>query len=110
MTKDPASLTLPSSLNSGLKKPSFSHQLYQADSTAIGSYALKLGSSNDRMRFFSPSGVSSTYSGTGASSGFFDFFSFATLGAAAWAVLSFFASTRAAFSAFLRSFSTVGFV
>lgn len=83
MTKLPASLTLPSVVNSGLKKPSFSHQLYQADSTAIGLYALKCGSSKDRMRFFSPTGVSSTYSGKGSSSAFFSFAFFSLAGLAA---------------------------
>lgn len=107
MTKLPSSLTLPSGLNSGLKKPSFSHQLYHADSTAMGLYALKWGSSNDRIRFFSPSGVSSTYSGRGSSSTFFSlgFFSLAALGALA-AAFAFLASNLACFSAFLRSFST----
>ena len=36
MTNDPSGLTLLSSVNWGLKKPDFSHQLYQADSTAMG--------------------------------------------------------------------------
>lgn len=47
MTNDPAGLTLPSEVNSGLKKPSFSHHAYHADSTAVGLYALYCGSSND---------------------------------------------------------------
>ncbi len=112
ITKLPSSLTLPSVVNSGLKSPSFSHQLYHADSTATGLYALKCGSSKDRIRFFSPTGVSSTYSGSASSSAFFSlsFFSLLAALAARVAALAFFASSFAAFSAFLRSFSTTELV
>jgi hypothetical protein len=111
ITNLPSGLTSPSPVNSGLKKPSFSHHEYQADSTASGLYALYCGSSKDLRIFFSPNGVSSTYSGR-ASSTFFSalaFFSLVLLGPSAgfaFAACAFFAKNFACFSAFLRSLSS----
>lgn len=69
MTKD---FSLP---RMGSKNPDFSHQAYQADSTAAGLYALRAGESNACRRFFSPRGVSSRYVvSTGAALTFFSFF------------------------------------
>ena len=47
ITNNPSGLGLPSGPNSGSKNPSFSHQLYHADSTTVGLYALYAGSSKD---------------------------------------------------------------
>jgi len=112
ITNFPSGFTSPSAVNSGLKKPSFSHHEYHADSTAIGLYAWYCGSSNDLRIFFSPNGVSSTYGGRTSFSAFsaaFAFFSLFLLGPSAGlaaAACFFFASNLACFSAFLRSLSS----
>jgi hypothetical protein len=84
---------------------------HHADSTTFGMYALVKGPSRLCSFFFSPLGVSSTYSGNLSSSLPFFFFS---LGAPSLvpptapplAAAAFFAWNLASFSAFFRSFSS----
>ena len=104
-TKLPGFFTLPDSSKSGLKKPSFSHQSPQADSTTPGMYALWKASSSGARIFFSPFFVFSKYGGSSSFASSF-FFSFFAVGAGVLTFLACFSANFFAFSAFNRSFSS----
>lgn len=120
-TKVPLALGLPSWPMAGLNMPSFSHQSYQAVSTAAGLYAVAMGAERSRraelrlqrrprewacsdqdLPFLSPLGVVLT---KGASSGSLTF-SFLALGGPAGALVTCLTAERAAFSASLAAFFT----